>query len=110
MDSILQVVEGIICYIDDILVTGTTDKEHLDRLQEVLKCLQGTGLKLKKEKCVFLQKSVEYMIDLEDLRPLPGKLEAIVKAPEPSNIQQLNHWSLISIWKHMGDDSTNAIS
>ena len=34
MDMILQGVDG---YIDDILVTGVTDEQHLERLEEVLK-------------------------------------------------------------------------
>ena len=51
MDIILQGVEGVICYIDDILVTGATDEEHLDRLEEVLKRLKEYGLRAKKSKC-----------------------------------------------------------
>ena len=37
MDMILQGIDGVICYINDILVTGSTDDEHLERLEEVLK-------------------------------------------------------------------------
>ena len=92
MDTILQGVEGTICYIDDILVTGSTDEQHLQRLTEVFKRLKDAGLKLKQEKCAFFQKSVEYLghrIDAEGLHPLPSKLEAIIKAPQPQNVQQL---------------------
>ena len=42
--------------------------------------------------CVFFQPSVEYlghMVDAEGIHPLPSKLEAIVKAPPPANVQQL---------------------
>ena len=84
MGSILQGVEGTICYIDDILVTAPTDQEHLDRLREV----ERTGLKLKQEKCIFFQQSVEYLghlIDAYDLHPLPGKVEVIVKALQTSS-------------------------
>ena len=35
MDTILQGLPGVICYIDDILVTGPTDKEHLQNLGQV---------------------------------------------------------------------------
>ena len=61
MDIILQGVEGVICYIDDILVTGATDEEHLDRLEEVLKRLKEYGLRAKKSKCFFFQAAVEYL-------------------------------------------------
>ena len=92
MDEILQGIEGTVCYIDDILVTGSTDKEHLQRLEEVLRRLRDNGLRLKPEKCAFFQPSVEYlghMIDPVGIHPLPSKLEAIVKAPPPKNVQQL---------------------
>ena len=32
MDTILRGMPGVICYIDDILITGKTEKEHLDNL------------------------------------------------------------------------------
>ncbi len=83
MDTILQGFPGVMCYIDDILVTGASDEEHLARLGEVLKRLQ---------ECVFLQKSVEYLghlLDAEGLHPLQDKLAAIQQAPAPTNVQQL---------------------
>ena len=40
--------------VDDILVSGRDDVEHLKNLSSVLKVLFECGLKLKKEKCVFL--------------------------------------------------------
>lgn len=36
MDTILQGMEGVICYLDDILVSGKTEAEHLDNLHKVL--------------------------------------------------------------------------
>ena len=55
MDMILQGIDGVICYIDDILVTGITDKQHLERLDEVLKRLKTNGLRVKREKCAFFR-------------------------------------------------------
>ena len=34
----------VMCYIDDILVTGKTDEEHLTNLEKVFACLQEHGL------------------------------------------------------------------
>ena len=36
MDSVLQGIPKVIVYIDDILITGSTDKEHLETLEKVL--------------------------------------------------------------------------
>jgi len=39
MDSILQGIPKVLCYLDDILVTGATDAEHLNNLERVLQRL-----------------------------------------------------------------------
>ena len=36
MDTILQGLSGVICYLDDILITASTEVEHLHRLAEVM--------------------------------------------------------------------------
>jgi hypothetical protein len=41
MDTILQGIPGTICYVDDILVTGATEEEHLRNLEEVFRRLQA---------------------------------------------------------------------
>ena len=79
-------------YIDDLLVTGRTDQEHLEHLAEVLRRLKEAGMKLKKEKCAYLLPSVEYLghtISAEGLRTADSKVEAIVKAPAPRNVAEL---------------------
>ena len=43
MDTILQGIPGVICYIDDILITGAMDEEHLQHLEEVLRRLKQHG-------------------------------------------------------------------
>lgn len=92
MEGILQGVPHVTVYIDDILVTGTSDWEHLQNLQEVLMRLEKAGLKLKREKCAFMLPSVEYLghvISKEGLKPTNEKVRAIVKAPAPKDVTQL---------------------
>ena len=92
MDTILQGIPKVICYIDDILVTGADDEEHLRNLAEVLQQLKRYGVRVKKSKCSFMKASVEYLghrIDTEGLHTTPDKLEALVKAPAPRNVQEL---------------------
>ena len=40
MDTVLQGIPHVICYIDDILVTGTSDEDHLRNLATVFERLQ----------------------------------------------------------------------
>lgn len=92
MDTILQGVPNTICYLDDILVTGKNETEHLRNLEEVLKRLQQNGLRVKPEKCKFLQPSVEYLghrIDASGVHTTMKKVEAIKRAPTPQDVQQL---------------------
>ena len=51
METILQGMPRVICYLDDILVTGRTEAEHAKNLDEVLHQLQEHGVRLKLEKC-----------------------------------------------------------
>ena len=54
MEGILQGISGVSVYIDDILVTGKKEQEHLRNLEKVLRCLNQAGLRLKWAKCAFL--------------------------------------------------------
>ena len=92
METILQGLTNVQCYIDDILVTGTSEQEHLHNLEEVLKRLSEYGIRVKREKCAFFKDTVEYLghlISEEGLHTAPKKVEAIQAAPAPKNIQEL---------------------
>ena len=92
MDSVLQGVPRTVCYIDDILVTGGSEEEHLRNLELVLERLKTHGITVRKSKCVFMANSVEFLghrIDAEGLHPLESKIEAMVKVPQPRNVAEL---------------------
>ena len=57
----MQGIPNVVVYLDDILVTGTDDQEHLKYLGAVLERLQSHGLRLKRCKGQFMQSSVEYL-------------------------------------------------
>ena len=61
MGSILQGLEYVIYYLDNILVTGTTDEEHMQNLDTVFRWLKEHGMRLNKEKCHIWQSSVDYL-------------------------------------------------
>ncbi len=90
METILQGIPGVVCYIDDILVTGKNEEEHLRSLNLVFSKLENHGFRLKRGKCKFMAKSVEYLghkIDKDGISALPNK--TIVNAPHPTNVQEL---------------------
>ena len=50
MGQLLQGLKGCHCMLDDMIVTGATEAEHLTNLRAVLDRLQAYGLKLNKKK------------------------------------------------------------
>ena len=92
MERVLQGIPHVVVYIDDILLTGRDDHEHLETLKCVLGRLKEYGLRLKREKCFFMRPSVEYLgylVDKDGLHALSTKVEAITKALTPKNVAEL---------------------
>ena len=58
MESLLQGIPCICICLDDILVTGKSRAEHLKKLNEVLTRLEKAGMRLKKNKCVFMMSAL----------------------------------------------------
>ena len=122
IDILLQGIPGVVAYLDDILVTGPSDTEHLEFLKEVLTRLEKAGLRLNRKKCQFLTLEATYLgyhIDNEGLHPTDDKLRAVEAAPVPMNVTELKpylvdfchishqHWhhyihSSIKVWNGDG--------
>ena len=92
MENLLQGIPRVCVYIDDILVTGSTEEEHLANLAQVLTRLGTAGMRLKREKCAFMLGSVSYLghvISSEGLSTGNLKVKAIVDAPDPKDLSEL---------------------
>ena len=61
IENILRGLPCTVVRVDDILVTGTDDKDHLYNVEQVLLRLERAGLKAKKAKCQFFLPEVIYM-------------------------------------------------
>ena len=84
-----------IVYLDDTLVTGATDEEHVKTLSLVLKRLEQAGFKARKAKCKFMKLSVTYLghkIDQQGIHPLKEKAQAVQDAPSPKNVSELKSY------------------
>lgn len=92
MDQILSGIEGVVYFIDDVLITGATPEEHLKNVEKVLEKLLKCGLKLQKSKCKFFENEVNYLgyiIDKNGTRKDSQKVKAMLEAPRPTNLTQL---------------------
>ena len=95
MDNLLQGLPQVVVRVDDILVTGNDDASHLQNLGAVLDRLAAAGLRLKRDKCVFMAPEVVYLgyrINHEGIQPVPDKVKAIEEAPAPTDQSQLKSW------------------
>ena len=92
MDSRLCRIPFVKARVDDILISGRNDEEHLANLRSVLVKLSESGLTLKTSKCSFMQDEVTYcgyVVSKYGVRPMPENVEAVRDAPAPTNVKEL---------------------
>ena len=82
-------------YLDDIIIFSKSEEEHLQHLEEIFVRLRKFGLKMKREKCTFFKKHIQYLGHLVSERgfePLPEKLESIRKMPAPRTAKEIKQF------------------
>lgn len=114
METLLAGLDGVLVYLDDILVTGKNKSEHVKRLHEVFSRLEQAGLVLQKEKCSFFQDSVSYLgfiVDKQGIHKSPEKVKAILKAKVPSNVTELKSFlGLVNYYRNFVKNASSILS
>ncbi|XP_055588760.1 uncharacterized protein K02A2.6-like [Uranotaenia lowii] len=85
-------VEGVIVYIDDIVVAGQTRQQHDARLEEVLSILRDNNASLNKEKCMFGVEQLEilgYNVSAAGISPSEEKISAIRNFRQPETREEV---------------------
>ena len=111
MDIVLQRLDGVICHLDDIILTGRSEADHLDNLKKVFQRLRQHGIRVKRNKCAFMRSSVQYLghrIDAQGLHATDDKVKAITEAPVPKNLQELR--SFLGLSNYYGQFISNLSS
>lgn len=94
VDDILREFIGKICYvyIDDIIVFGRNEQEHLNNLKIVFETLQSANMKIQLDKCEFLKNEVEFLgfiISADGIKTNKKKVQAIVDFPLPKTLKEV---------------------
>ena len=104
MDQVLKDIPNTSCILDDIIITGKTDEEHLKALETVLQRLQDYNLRSNQDECSFFQEEItycRYKIDANGLHKTQQKIEAVISAPKPENVTQLRAClGLVNYYSH----------
>ena len=78
--------------VDNILVSGSTQEQHDQRLEKVLDKISQAGVTLNADKCVLSQPSVHFLgqvVDATGINPDPEKVRAVQAMKEPTNLSEL---------------------
>ena len=82
----------LLCYIDDVIVFGSSMEEHNERLAIVLQKLADANLGLNLGKCAFAKTQVRYLGHLiggGEIKADPDKVAAVERFPQPTNATQV---------------------
>lgn len=92
MEALVAGLEGVIVYLDDVIVFGTTQEEHDTRLAALMQRLKDHDVLLNKEKCLFNVETLEFLgheLSVKGVRPTESRIEAIQNFREPQNTAEL---------------------
>lgn len=83
---------GVLIYIDDIMIYSQNFEEHKKKVDLVLSKLRQHGLKIHLKKCQFLRQEVKYLghvVSAEGVKTNPEKIKAISEWPTPQTEDEL---------------------
>ncbi|UYV79328.1 K02A2.6-like, partial [Cordylochernes scorpioides] len=103
MSIILQGMDGVMCYLDDILIFASDSKTHDRILRLVLRKLKEAKVTLNKAKCFFGVPRINFLghiLDEDGIRPDPAKIEAVTKMPAPTDVHGVRRF--LGMVNHLG--------
>ena len=93
-----QVLEGlnfVMTYLDDIIIFSNSEEEHLLHLEEVFRQLREAGLMMKRSMCDFFKSQIHYLghlISENGISPLLDKLDSIKNMPAPKCVKEIKQF------------------
>ena len=92
IEKVLRGIDMCMCRVDDILISGVDDSDHLQRLTLVLDTLFQAGFRCRLDKSEFLKEEVVYLgykVTREGILPCTDKVKTLTEAPYPEDKDKL---------------------
>ena len=92
MDKVLRGLTWELClvYLDDVIVWGKDEEEHLRNLRKVFERFREAGVTLRADKCTFMAPSVKYLghvFEEGGYRPDPDKVKSLEMLKSPEDVK-----------------------
>lgn len=93
--------DGILIYLDDLMIYSKTESEHYRLLDIVFKTLRKNQLYIKLSKCEFFKSSLQFLghqITGEGKNPVLEKVKKAVDFPIPKSVKQIQKFNGLLNW------------
>ena len=87
-----QIGRNVQVYVDDMLVKGRREEDHLEDLKETFNTLRSYNMKLNSGKCAFgvtAGKFLGFMVSQRGIEANPDKIWAIMEMAPPRNVKEV---------------------
>ena len=88
-------VTGVGGYMDNFMISSKSMKEHLETLREVFKVMREYNMSLRRDKCEFAFKSLDFLgynISAEGVRASKENVEKVQKFPMPTTRKEVQRF------------------
>ncbi|XP_033725232.1 uncharacterized protein K02A2.6-like [Pecten maximus] len=92
VQQVLQGCEGVQNIMDDVIVHGSSQDEHDQRLREAVRVLSESGMTLNSDKCEFNMSKLVFMghvLSEKGIGPSEVKVKAVLDAREPTTASEV---------------------
>lgn len=103
MNEVLNGLDFVFIYIDDILIASKNQEEHINHLTQVFQRLSDYSMSINLSKCVFGRETIKFLghsINADGIFPLAEKVDAIKNYERPKTIKQLRQFiALVNFYR-----------
>ena len=110
ISTILKDCPNTACYLDDILIFGSSTESHDASLRLTLQRLKDYGITLNDSKCLYKQTAIPFLgrfLSADGVSPLPDTRDAILNAPVPHDKSSLRSFlGLVNFYRNFIPNAT----